>query len=172
MIYIGIDPGLDGAIAAINEQGEALGIWDVPTFTVQRAMKKKDGSPRTKRIIDRPSLWIIFEGLKLLGPLLSAGIELVGPMPDQGISSMFSMGQGFGMLQMSLTASKIPHSEVTPQSWKKAMMPGMGKDKSNSLYVARQMFPSADLAKKRHHGRAEALLIAAYMRRNSGQGDA
>ncbi len=36
------------------------------------------------------------------------------------------------------------------------------KDKEASRLRAQQLFPSADLRLKKHHGRAEALLLAAY----------
>ena len=39
MIYIGIDPGLDGAIVVRNEDG--ISVHDTPTLTIQNRKKKK-----------------------------------------------------------------------------------------------------------------------------------
>jgi hypothetical protein len=52
---------------------------------------------------------------------------------------------------------------VPPQVWKKRLK--IDSDKKVSLALARQLFPNAPLARVKDGGRAEALLIAEYMRR-------
>ena len=54
-------------------------------------------------------------------------------------------------------------TSVRPQVWKKAL--GVTSDKNTSLALARELFPEAVLDLKKHHGKAEALLIAEYARR-------
>ena len=52
---------------------------------------------------------------------------------------------------------------VTPQAWKKAMK--LTSDKKQSLAMARELWPNAPLNFAKHDGRAEALLMAEYLRR-------
>jgi hypothetical protein len=46
----------------------------------------------------------------------------------------------------------------TPNVWKKAM--GLKADKEQARLRAMQLFPTAALRRKKHHNRAEALLLA------------
>ena len=95
------------------------------------------------------------------------GIEKIHSMPGQGVASMFSMGEGFGIWQGILQAFFMPTTFITPQAWKKALMAGMPKEKDASRIRAIQLFPSVaeELKLKKHHGRADALLIAEFLRR-------
>jgi crossover junction endodeoxyribonuclease RuvC len=52
---------------------------------------------------------------------------------------------------------------VRPRAWKKDM--GLTADKDESLSMARELWPDAPLARKKDNGRAEALLIAEWLRR-------
>jgi crossover junction endodeoxyribonuclease RuvC len=61
-----------------------------------------------------------------------------------------------------MAALRMPYTPVRPVVWKKAF--SLGKDKEASRLRAQQLFPSADLRRKRDHGRAEALLLAWYGR--------
>ena len=97
-------------------------------------------------------------------------IERVHSMPKQGVASSFKFGMGFGIWLGILAALRLPHELVTPQAWKKLMLAGMPKEKDASRQRAMQLFPDVDLSLKRHHGRADALLIAEWLRRTAGQG--
>ncbi len=82
---------------------------------------------------------------------------------------MFTIGVGFGAWLGLLGALEIPYTRVRPARWKHAL--GLrGKDKEAARLRAQQLFPSADLQLKKHHGRAEALLLASYGRTRSGHG--
>ena len=155
MIYVGIDPGLSGAVAAIDHDGKIILLQDAPTFLVGGKHKSKRdyaqiGMLAILRDIPRPN---------------TAALELVHAMPGQGVTSMFTMGRGFGMWEMALVSLVIPYDKITPQRWKGTMMYGMPKEKDTSRLRAQQLFPTADLKLKKHHGRADALLIAEYLRR-------
>jgi hypothetical protein len=39
---------------------------------------------------------------------------------------------------------------------------GLGKDKEQARLRAQQLFPAADLRRKKDHGRAEAILLGRY----------
>lgn len=148
--FIGIDPGLSGAIASISPAG--IHFIDCPTI-------KQNG--KTK-----PNPTLMASELKQLVTLNSIIIiENVHAMPGQGVSSMFSFGMGYGVWLGIVAALNIPVEFVTPQCWKKYY--GLSTDKESSRVKALQLFPNEanNLKLKKHHGRAEALLLAEYLRR-------
>jgi len=91
-------------------------------------------------------------------------IEEAQAMPGQGTRSMFQTGLGMGIWLGVLAALQLPYRRVRPQIWKKAF--GLGKDKEASRLKAMQLYPGADLRRKKDHGRAEALLLAFYGQRH------
>jgi len=100
-----------------------------------------------------------------VGTLICVAVEKAGTMPRQGISSSGRFMHGHGLWMGILAALKIPHQIVSPQRWKQVTLDGMGKDKDASRMRAQQLFPHIDLSLKKHHGRADALLIAEWLRR-------
>lgn len=146
---LGIDPGLSGALAFLDDN--ELLIFDIPTLEITRNGKKK-------RQINLSALLSILETNKAD----HAFLESVNAMPGQGVSSMFQMGRGFGQIEMALMAAKLPVTYVTPQVWKKHY--GLSKDKDASRQRASQLMPqwanNWDL--KKHDGRAESALISLW----------
>lgn len=143
MIYIGIDPGLHGAIA-ILEGKKVRGLFDMPLT---------DGT---------------YDPREIYGLLLDAYNGSVGKVI--GIEAVYrfpKISMGFGLLVG--VASVVPHStviKIPPRRWQK--WHGIKKaDKDLSRELAIKLFPMyADrLARKMDHNRAEALLIAYYTRR-------
>lgn len=96
-----------------------------------------------------------------------AAIEKVGAMPDQGVTSSFSFGMGYGLWLGILATLHVPVDLVHPRRWKKILMPDMGKEKDASIIRVKELFPefAHHFTLKKHHGRADALLIAEYRRR-------
>lgn len=155
MIYIGIDPGLDGALAAIDADGKAVSVHDAPT--------SRDGGKRRYLLADMAGILRGFP--EIVGARMRACVERVHSMPKQGVASSFGFGEGFGLWQGLLAGLGIPFDLATPQAWKKSMLAGAGKEKDAARIRAQQLFPGVELHLKKHHGRAEALLIAEYRRR-------
>jgi hypothetical protein len=153
MIWIGIDPGLDGAIAVICEG--AITLLDTPTV-----------SNGKKRDMDLYAIVRLLRGLTNCQDAMAV-IESVHSMPGQGVSSTFSFGKGFGMWLGILASLGVPHQSVAPQTWKKVMLADGGKEKDASRVKAMQCYPQiADqLSRKKDHGRADALLMAAWAQR-------
>lgn len=154
-LTIGIDPGLSGAIAVLNEGGDVERVADLPVI--------RDG---------RLS-WIDGQGLQgflietLYGRHAAVFVERVTAMPKQGIASAFNFGVGFGSILSVLQARHLPINLVTPGVWKAAFALG-GKAKGPTaakhaaLDKARLLFPTAELSLCKHEGRAEALLLARW----------
>jgi crossover junction endodeoxyribonuclease RuvC len=163
-VFLGIDPGALGAVALIRRDGSVT-FWDTPVVHIKSGKKT-----RTEMNAVAASMLLsdIRDGNK---DSVFVTIEKVGAMPGQGVTSMFSFGKNFGTWLGILAALKLPHQQVAPVSWKKRMMTDMGKDKDASRVRAMQLFPNAqrDLYLKKHHGRADALLIAEYGRRQLGE---
>ena len=74
MIYIGIDPGLNGAIAFLDTEKGHLSVVDMPTFEVKRNNKaKREVSPHG-----------LADVLSLSQNVAGVVLERVGAMPGQG----------------------------------------------------------------------------------------
>jgi crossover junction endodeoxyribonuclease RuvC len=165
-LYIGIDPGLDGAVAALSEGGDVLGIWDAPTLEVNGNGKTAKGNKKKKR------LYLPAQMVQILKDLTAKGkarvcLELVHSMPKQGVASQFSLGHGVGLWEGIIAGLELPIVQVPPTKWKKIMLHGLaGDDKNASIVQALRLYPCAAefLTLKKHDGRAEALLMAGYLR--------
>jgi len=159
MIFLGIDPGLTGALAVIYSELNTVFVYDTPVLTVVKNKKVR----HEMDIIQTVNMVRVAIGTESLR--CCAAIERVNSMPDQGVASSFSFGKGFGIWLGILGALRIPFDLIHPVRWKKVMMDGMGKEKDSSRVRAKELFPHVDLSLKKHHGRADALLLAEYRKR-------
>ncbi len=148
MKIIGIDPGIEGAIALIRSGGI------VETFDIARSM---DDAITVLR--------------DLAGSVDGCVIEKVGAMPKQGVSSTFNFGVTYGHLRGAVIALGIPLiAEPTPVVWKRlifgATIKGVdrGDQKRMARDKARELYPGAvDLLRRvKDADRAEAILLAHY----------
>jgi crossover junction endodeoxyribonuclease RuvC len=158
MIYIGIDPGLSGAVAVINDTAPVLhSVHDTPTILVEGEKTKRKYHAAAMALLLKP-----FEGTPALVVL-----ENVHSMPKQGVASSFCFGEGLGIWKGIIAAYGLALEMPSPQRWKKLLLADQGKEKEASRYKATQLFPSlADqLSRVKDDGRAEALLMAEYGRR-------
>ena len=144
-IYIGIDPGINGGIATINNN-----------FVQAYKM------PQTIR-----DLWELIHEIKSTAELenysITAALESVWSSPQMGVKSAFTFGNGFGHLEMALTALGVPYERVRPQAWQKAMGCLTKGDKNVSKRRAQELFPALKVT----HAIADALLIAEFARRQA-----
>lgn len=171
MKYIGIDPGLNGALAVIDEDvigipglGYMVGVFDTPTLQVE-----SNGKVRNKYNTAGMAelLSYIYECPSMSERYVMVTLESVHSMPKQGVASSFTFGEGLGIWKGIIAARGFSLELPSPQRWKKAMLADQGKDKDASRFKAIQLFPSlaTQLARKKDDGRAEALLLAEYGRR-------
>lgn len=87
-----------------------------------------------------------------------AYMEQVSSSPQMGVVSAFSFGNGYGHLEMALTAAGIPFERVRPQAWQKAMGCMSKGDKNVTKRKAQELHPQLKVT----HATADALLIATY----------
>lgn len=158
-VWIGIDPGASGGLAAIVEQvNGAPGIVN-PVVAV--------GMPETEKDVWD---WIRAHASILYEPF--AVIEKVGGFIKEDYHvrgmghSMFQFGRSYGFLRGCLTAAGVPFVEVQPQVWQKALKIPARKQQAKTAWknrlkaAAQQLFPDLTITLKT----ADALLIAEFCR--------
>jgi crossover junction endodeoxyribonuclease RuvC len=147
---LGIDVGLNGAIALVQD-GELVGVVDMPTVTLDR-------NGKAKRQVSVPELVDI---IKQFDPN-EAYVEKVFAMAGQGVTSVFSFGRSLGVVEGVLTTLKIKTTLMTPQAWQKGL--GMTGGKDGSRARAMELFPEQTALFKRvkDDGRSDAALIALW----------
>lgn len=151
MIIAGIDPGLAGAIAVLNN-GEVVLLDDMPVHIVVSGKAKRAE-------LDLGGLRDLLDG-NALAQLDHVVIEAVHAMPKQGVTSMFRFGYVAGAIAGIVAGLRLPYSFMTPQAWQRLVKCGPAPDMARQR--AGQLYPDmvSRLARKRDNGRADALLIA------------
>jgi crossover junction endodeoxyribonuclease RuvC len=153
MKIIGIDPGLSGAIA-ILEDNKVLNIFDMPVM----AEGKKN-----KRQLNSAQLVNIIRGNTVPEDEVVVIVEQVNAMPGQGVTSMFNFGQTFGAIKGVCAALNLPIFFVRPSKWKKYFeLINASKDSSRTKVI--EMYPllSNQLSKKKDVNKSDAILIARF----------
>ena len=153
MIVIGIDPGLSGALA-ILENKRVLGIFEMPVMPEGKKNKRQLNSAQLVNIL-RDNIKINNE--------IAVVVEQVNAMPGQGVTSMFNFGQTFGAIKGVCAALNLPIYFVRPSKWKKHFeLINSSKDASRTKVI--EMYPSLSnqLAKKKDVNKSDAILIARY----------
>ena len=153
MRIIGIDPGLSGAIA-ILEDNKVLQIFDMPVMAEGKKNKRQLNSAQLVNIIKENT-----QGSEEK----SVVVEQVNAMPGQGVTSMFNFGQTFGAIKGICAALNLPIFFVRPTKWKKHFeLINSSKDSSRTKAI--EMYPSLSnqLSKKKDVNKSDAILIARY----------
>ena len=153
MRIIGIDPGLSGGIAILDDL-KIFDIYDMPIMSEGKKNKNQLNSAQLVNIIKKN---IISNGDTFLI------VEQVSAMPGQGVTSMFNFGQTFGSIKGICAALNLPIFFVRPAKWKKHF-DLINTQKDSSRVKAIEMFPkfSPMLSKKKDSNKADAILIANY----------
>ena len=153
MIFLGIDPGLDGGLALLSPDGLLLEVMPV--------------LPGDRCELDDMRL----AGLLRAWAPQHVVVESVHAMPKQGVSSSFRFGEGCGAIRGMLAALGLRHTYVTPQAWMKVMLAGTTRgDKGVAMKRCAELWPAVDFrasarAKLPHSGLCDAALIAEWGRR-------
>lgn len=150
MRILGIDPGLKGALALL-EDGQMLGVEDIKS-----ADSRIDGG-YLSNLMGRwkPDFCVC---------------EAVTARPGQGVTSMFSFGYALGTIAGVLSALGIPFLLIRPQVWQSHFkLETTSKDskahKQEIANRAKKHFPEASLYGPKgalRDGRSDALMIAQY----------
>ena len=153
MIIIGIDPGLSGAIA-ILENNEVKKILEIPVMS--------EGKKNKRQLNNAQLVNLLKDNIKDFNDA-SVVVEQVNAMPGQGVTSMFNFGQTFGAIKGICAALGLPIYFVRPAKWKKHFdLINSSKDASRTKAI--EMYPllSSQLSRKKDVNKSDAILIARY----------
>jgi crossover junction endodeoxyribonuclease RuvC len=148
MKALGIDIGVQGAIALLTEEGELVEVFDMPVLA--------DG-PKGRRSVNAPLLAsIVFKS-----HATHAFVEYVGARPGEGAVGAFAFGRSRGVIEGVLAACGVPCRFLTPASWKRDVGLSLAsKDAARAEAIRRWPGQANLFARVRDDGRAEAALIA------------
>ncbi len=153
MKIIGIDPGLSGAIAILQDK-KVLKIFDMPVMS--------DGKKNKKQLNSAYLVNLIKENTDS-NEEVAVVVEQVNAMPGQGVTSMFNFGQTFGAIKGICAALNLSIFFVRPSKWKKHFeLINSSKDSSRTKVI--EMYPSISnqLTKKKDVNKSDAILIARF----------
>lgn len=103
-------------------------------------------------------------------PVLTV-LEKAQAFPGQGVSSMFSIGKGFGIMMGLLTSQKLPFTIVGPKTWQKEILRDLNHDtKQASKLFAQRSAPEVDWrgtqrSKIIHDGKTDSYCMAVYAKK-------
>ena len=148
MNVAGIDPGLTGALAIIDEY-RVVFVDDLPVHQIH-------AGKRTRAELDLGGMRELLTSLTYDHVF----IEQVAARPGQGVTSMFRFGLTAGQIVGLVAGLRVPYSLVLPQRWQR--MAGCGPAPDEARRRAGQLYPDAVqyLTRKRDAARADAILIA------------
>lgn len=162
MRLLGVDPGLNGGLAVLDERGALVAVGRMPLMRCDLA----DGTKRSR--VDA-GMVATFAREHAVTQSIIEEVNAFG----MGATSAFSFGRDCGAVYGVLAALNLSPVWVDPKKWKGFLgllcpkKPGESKEEHKRLLKhlaivrAQAMFPGAakDMA---HDGCAEASLIAAY----------
>lgn len=150
MVILGIDPGLSGAVAILND-GQLVEIVDI------EAAESRINCAHLASLMHKhqPEFAIC---------------ELVSSRLGQGVTSTFTFGHALGSITGVLSALGVPYLLIRPQAWQGHFgIRSSSKDKvihkQEIADLAQSLYPAASLYGPRgglRDGRSDALLLARY----------
>lgn len=156
-MHVGIDPGLNGALAVFTDAGELVSVSPLPTMPVTASRSEID--------IDKTSD-LILSGCGWRDNPKRVTIEHVGTHPSWSSQPAFNFGDTFGQLKAMCRVMGWPLLLVKPQIWKAAMLAGTDKSKEAAVSKVKGLFPGVSLVppgkRKDSDDFAEAVLIGLY----------
>ena len=153
MRIFGIDPGLSGAIAVLENE-VVLDIIDLPVMSEGKKNKRQLNSAQLSQYMSKN-----VENIDKT----SVVVEQVNAMPGQGVTSMFNFGQTFGAIKGISATLKLPIYFVRPSKWKKHFdLINSSKDASRTKAI--EIYPSLaeKLSKKKDVNKSDAILIGRF----------
>lgn len=176
MKVLGVDPGLSGAIALI-EDAKFANVTDLPTMARGKPIRRqrrnpKEGEPKTRLVqLNELNAAALVEIISMWEPD-HAVIERAQPMqkPGEARQSLSAIGhymEAYGVIKGVLAALSIPYTVIGAAQWKKrANLTGIPpkEAKETARMLAIRLFPQAasHLVRKKDHNRAESILLARF----------
>ena len=157
MRFLGIDPGLHGALAWMDGERKQIEVVDCPL---------------TAGEYDYFGMWKAFDDATAGGTIASIVVmEKVHSMPGDAKPAAFSFGIGYGAWLAICGMFRVPPNLITPQTWKRIMLAGVANDKKAEAVALKQRFQGHPICAQLHgpkgglrDGRVDALFLAEYGR--------
>ena len=146
---IGIDPGLSGGIAILED--DKVRLEKMPVLVDSKTGRRHVCVSKLKEILSTslPAFVVL---------------EKAQPMPRDGSMGSFRYGECFGTISAVVEMLGFECLQVHPATWKTAMaLKGATKDDSRAM--ATEIVGKDVFSKKNSHNLAEALLLAQYGRK-------
>lgn len=180
--FVGVDPGVSGAIAALIEGAPMPAIFDMPTEEHRTGTKRK---PTIRNVLDGRKLRYILANLQRDYPDIFVTLETTAMrsairpsghncpvcrephmIVNQGIASQGSFMRHGGIIVGVLIGLGIAYEEVASNVWTAEVFHGRS-EKLDHRQTAAALYPTAagQLARVKDDGRADALLLADYGKR-------
>jgi hypothetical protein len=172
IVFFGIDPGVTGAVSTIyrGRDWSLSSVEDLPvtTSTYLSNQSKSLDIPRFAEILDRDIHKNAISVILATEQMQSMGFKT----PPKTLTMLAEMsGSIEATIRMMCRAQDVPLfiRKYQPRTWTHWMFPDSGirssrksEAKSESLDKARELFPDVrnSLGLKKHHDRAEALLLS------------
>jgi hypothetical protein len=192
-VYVGIDPGMTGALAFACETAHC--VVDIPmiltlkpktrrtTYKQRLATGKKSKTVMsTDRAFDYDAILALFRLLKDVKHRVHVILEQIPPSLGKGRKyAEIMLNRAYMLWPLFLRSKRYECHEVKPGVWKEALGLLVRKErgmpqkqlrklkaaaKTKSLTKARKLFPDAELPRVSDHDRAEALLLIHYLQRH------
>ena len=167
IVHIGIDPGYQGAVAAIlqhnpDAQPQAV-VVDTPVVKVKKGRT-------TRSMYNETEMRRLLVDLVRNATTVVIALENTNGRPGQAVNAVWAQAMGIGLWRGILVGLALPYQEVWPQVWKKEILRGVGDGKAASYIPAARLFPGVakELQGARGgvlDGRCDAICIAEYARR-------
>ncbi len=152
-MYVGIDVGKKGGIAFLNEEGEVVKCFAMPSIGKDYDLNK-------------------MRHILCVHPIEHLVIEDVHSIYGASAKANFSFGEGKGILIGMVAGLGIPFTLVAPKKWQKEMWEGVTKQsstKKTSEVAVKRLFPHVNLVAPGcrivHDGIVDAILMGEYCRR-------
>lgn len=183
-LYIGVDPGKQGAIAFILSNGRSKKTFAVSfstpvTVTVKKhpRAKTKSGRPKVSRkseynilaMRDIITEWITKANKKQKCKVVFC-IERQWARPTDSKSNIQRMAEGYASWLTIAKLLRLPIVEISPVSWKPKYVP-VGAGKEASVKMCTKLYPMVALPRVKDSDRAEAVLIADFVLRRDAKID-
>ena len=188
MIYIGIDPGLQGFIC-VGDDENPIEYHAIPAYK-QKVWKiiKKKRKEVDKTFFDFHKSWELFKGLGEKYPDAHVGLEDVHALFGSAAGATFTFGGVYYAIQSFIIAAGFTYELIKPKEWQKEvwvdddvvnkaykddgglLVRGSGiKPKDTSINAVKRLYPNEDLratlrCEVPHDGKVDSLLIYHYLK--------
>lgn len=184
MKFVGIDPGLKGGIAVLDESGNVMTVFPMPIIqgTKKNYMDTKAVSEYLKSLLipDMPpdeQLFVTIEKQIPIGGqrqkvMILSTKKIMEVSIGRGMASTAYFQEGYGELKGVCTALEIPFITPAPVSWKKNILEGLSwaGNKAASILYVQNRWPRVNLlptprSRKPSDGLSDALCLAEHGRK-------